>query len=55
VTTLASAALTPAGVTSVSRVVRLVVPTRSTSIRTCSRRSAGRISARRSISTRATT
>jgi len=36
VTTLASAAVTPAGVRIVSRVVRLVVPTRSTSIRTCS-------------------
>jgi SAM-dependent methyltransferase len=40
VTTLASAAVAPAGVRIVSRVVRLVVPTRSTSIRTCSRRSA---------------
>jgi NAD(P)-dependent dehydrogenase (short-subunit alcohol dehydrogenase family) len=39
VTTLASAAVTPAGTRTVSRVVRLVVPTFSTSIRTRSRRS----------------
>ena len=39
VTTLASAAVRPAGVRIVSRVVRLVVPTFSTSIRTRSRRS----------------
>ena len=55
VTTRACAASSPAGPIIVSRVVRLVVPTRSASTRTVTRRSLCRTSARRSISSLTTT
>ncbi len=55
VTTRASAATSPDPARIVSRVVTLVVPSRSTAIRTVTRRWLSRTSARKSISSRATT
>src|SRR6185437_11707362 len=55
VTARACATTCPDGPTIVSLVARLVVPTRSTSMRTVTRRSLRRTSARKSISRRATT
>jgi hypothetical protein len=54
VTTRASATTSPDGVRIVSRVVRLVVPSRSAAIRTVTRWSGWRTSARRSTSSRTT-